>query len=117
MIAKVKARGISRVAATALLAMGLGLGTLTACSSDGAKASCEGTTSCTVTFDRNADHSKITILGVTVQLESANDQSVMLKVGDRQVSVSKGDGVNVGNIHVVVDQITSDQVVVKATRS
>ena len=117
MIAKVKTRGISRVAATAVLALGLGLSTLTACSSDGAKASCEGTTSCTVTFDRSADNAKINILGVTVQLDSVDDQAVTLSVGDRKVTVSKGQGVNAGNIHITVDQVTSDQIVIKATRS
>lgn len=117
MIAKVKARGISRVAATAVLMLGLGLSTLTACSGDGAKASCEGTTSCTVTFDRSVDHAKIDILGVTVQLDSADDSGVTLSVGDRQVTVSKGNGVTVGNISVTLDQVTDDQVIIKATRS
>jgi hypothetical protein len=103
--------------ATAVLALGLGLGTLTACSSQGAKASCEGTTSCTVTFDRSADHAQIKILGVTVQLENVGDQAVTLSVGGRKVTVSKGQGVNAGNIHITLDQVTADQIVVKATRS
>jgi hypothetical protein len=116
MIAKVKSRGISRVAATAFLALALGLGTLTACSGAGAKATCEGTSSCTVTFDRTAEHAKISVLGVTVQLDSVNDQAVTLSVGDRKVTVSKGDGVNVGKIHVTLEEITSDEIVIKATR-
>ena len=117
MIAKVKPRGISRVVATAVLALGLGLGTLTACSGEGASATCDGTSSCTITFDRSADTAKIEILGQTVQLVSATDSSVTLSVNDQDVTVNKGDGVTVGNLTVAVEQITADEVVVKASRS
>jgi hypothetical protein len=117
MIAKVKSRGISRVVATAALVVGLGLGTLTACSGEGASAKCDGTTSCTVTFDRKADTAQIQILGQTIKLVSATDQSVTLSVNDKNVTVDKGDGVTVAGITVAVDQITADQIIVKATRS
>lgn len=103
--------------ATAVLAIGLGLGTLTACSGEGATAKCDGTTSCTVTFDRKADTAQISVLGQTVKLVSATDSSVTLSVNDKNVTVNKGDGVTVGSITVAVDQITADQIVVKATRS
>lgn len=117
MIAKVKPRGISRVVAAAVLAFGLGLGTLTACSGEGATATCNGTSSCTVTFDRKANTAKIEILGQTVQLVSATDSAVTLAVNGKNVTVDKGDGVTIGSLKVAVDQITPDQIVVKATRS
>jgi hypothetical protein len=117
MILKVKLRGISRVAAAAVLALGLSMGSLAACSSHGAKASCESSSSCTVTFDRNTSNAKVSVLGQTVELINSDNQSVTLSVNGKQVNVAKGSGVNVGKIHVTVDQITSDKVVVKATRS
>lgn len=103
--------------ATAVLAIGLGLGTLTACSGEGASATCDGTSSCTITFDRKADAAKIEILGQTMQLVSATDSSVTLSVNDKDVTVNKGQGVSVGNLSVSVDEITADEIVVKATRS
>jgi len=117
MISNVGVRGILRVAAGAVLALGLGLGGLTACSSEGAKASCTNTTSCTVTFDRRADTAKIELLGVSVQLVSADDSSATLSVGGQEVTVRNHASASVGGLSVTVDEITPEQIVVKVNRA
>lgn len=117
MISKVKSRGFLRVAAIVLLALGLGLGTLTACSGRGATATCDDDKSCTITFDRQKNHAQIDVLGVSVRLISSSDSSATLAIGDRQVTVNKGQTVKVGNLAVTVEQITSTQVIVKVART
>jgi hypothetical protein len=117
MIANVGLRRIFRVAASAVLALGLGLGTLTACSGEGASASCTSTTACTVTFDRKADTAKIELLGVSVELVSADDSSVTLSVGGQQVTVQNHASVSVGGLTVAVDDITPEKITVKVTRA
>jgi hypothetical protein len=117
MIANVGRSRISRVAAGAVLALGLGLGSLAACSGQGATANCTSSTSCTVTFDRHSDAPKIELLGVTVQLVSADDSSVTLSVGGKQVTVQKDSNVSVGGLTIAVDEITSRQIMLKVTRA
>jgi hypothetical protein len=117
MISNVGVRRIYRVAAGAALALSLGLGTLTACSGEGATANCTSTTACTITFDRRTEAAKIELLGVTVQVVSADDSSVTLSVGGQQVTVQNHASVSVSGLTVAVDEITPEQIVVKVSRA
>jgi len=111
-------RRSSRIAAAALLALGVaGSAALAGCSGEGATASCSSTSECTVTFDRKADTAKVNILGIDISLVSADDTSVTLSVGSQQVTVQKDASASVGNLTVNVTSITADEIVVKVTRS
>ncbi|MFD0595636.1 hypothetical protein ACFQZ4_27690 [Catellatospora coxensis] len=109
------ARRTRRLIATAALAVALTGGALAGCSGEGATSTCS-TTGCTITFERNVTNAKISILGVEVQLVSANQDSVTLKVAGQEVTVQRGDGVNVGDFTVKVTEITDSQVVVQVDR-
>ena len=101
-----------------LLALGLaGSVTIAGCSGDGANASCDGTTSCTITFERRADPATIDILGIKISLQSATENSIKLKVGDEEVTLDQGASTTVAGLTVAVDEITDDQVIIKATRN
>lgn len=115
MIAYMFARRTGRLIAIVALATALTGGALAGCSGEGATATCS-TTTCTITFDRNVTDAKVSILGIEVQLVSADQDSVTLKVGGQQVTVQRGDGVQVGDLSVKVTSITDSQVVVEASR-
>jgi hypothetical protein len=118
MISDMAAHRVSRVFTAVLLCFGLaGAATLVGCSSEGASTSCDSTSSCTVTFDRKSDTAKVTILGVTVQLVSADDESVTLSVGGTEVTVKNNATTSVGELTIGLDRITADQVTVKITRA
>ncbi|WP_155368898.1 hypothetical protein [Catellatospora vulcania] len=101
--------------ATAALMAALTGGALAGCSGEGATSTCSST-GCTITFERNVTNAKISILGIEVQLVSANNDSVTLKVAGQEVTVQRGDGVQVGDFSVKVTSITDSQVVVEVTR-
>ncbi|GIF97229.1 hypothetical protein [Catellatospora citrea] len=109
------ARRTSRLIATAVLVAALTGGALAGCSGEGATSTCS-TTGCTITFERNVTNAKISILGVEVQLVSANQDSVTLKVAGQEVTVQRGDGVSVGDFTVKINEITDSQVVVQVDR-
>lgn len=101
-----------------LLTLGIaGTATLTGCSGQGATATCDGTTSCTITFERKPEPTKIDILGVSISLERATDTSVTLKVGDQEVTLDKGASKTVGGLTVAVQEVTDSQVIVKVSRN
>lgn len=118
MITGMTGRRVARAVSAALLAFGLaGSVTLAGCSGQGATANCDGTQSCTVTFERRSDHAKIDILGLTISLESVNENSVTLNVGGKQITVDKGTSTTIGNLTVTVDKVTETEVTIKATRT
>ncbi|GAA1638712.1 hypothetical protein GCM10009679_49710 [Saccharothrix algeriensis] len=116
MIAYMFARRMARLTATAALVAALTGGALAGCSGEGATASCS-TSTCTITFERNVTNAKISILGIEVQLVSADDTSATLKVGGQQVTIQRGDGVNVGDFSAKVTSVTDSQVVVEISRA
>jgi len=108
----------SRWTATALLALSLGgTATLAGCSAENASANCSSTSECTITFQRNADQAKISVLGVEISVVSADDSSVTLKVGGQQVTVQRDASATVGGLTVNLTSITDSEIVVKVTRS
>jgi hypothetical protein len=109
------ARRTRRLIATTALAVALTGGALAGCSGEGATSTCSST-GCTITFERNVTNAKISILGIEVQLVSANNDSVTLKVAGQEVTVARGDGVQVGDFSVKITSITDTQVVVEVTR-
>jgi hypothetical protein len=116
MIAYMFARRTARLAATVTLVAALTGGALAGCSGQGATASCS-TNTCTITFERNVTNAKISILGIEVELVSADANSATLKVGGQQVTIQRGDGVTVGDFTVKVTSVTDSQVVVEASRT
>jgi hypothetical protein len=109
------ARQPGRFLAAVMLAMTLTAGALAGCSGKGATSSCS-TTQCTITFERSTPNASIKILGVQVELVSATDNSATLKVAGAQVTINRGEGLNVGNLSVKVTEITPNQIVVQASR-
>ncbi|MBV1849249.1 hypothetical protein [Catellatospora tritici] len=112
MVARRTGRQLAAVALAAVLASG----SLAGCSGEGATATCS-TSTCTITFDRSVNNAKISILGVEVQLVSADADTVTLKVAGNQVSINRGDGVKVGDLSVKVTSVTDSQIVVEASRN
>ncbi|MBB5871358.1 hypothetical protein F4553_004737 [Allocatelliglobosispora scoriae] len=109
---------LARTFSALMLALGLaGSVVLAGCSGEGATATCDGTTSCTVTFERKADPTTINILGLTISLQSATENSITLKVGDQEITLDKGASTSIAGLTVSVDEITDTQVIVKATRN
>jgi hypothetical protein len=118
MITGVIGHRLARVFSAALLGVSLaGSAALAGCSGEGASATCDGTTSCTITFERKASPTSINVLGVKVSLESATADTITLKVGDKDVTLNKSDSTTVAGLTFAVDNITDTQVVVKVSRS
>jgi hypothetical protein len=112
------AQRLARGVAAAVLTLSLAGGTLAACSGEGAKADCDkAEKSCTVTFDRSTQNPQISILGVKIKLETVDNQNVTFSVGGRTVTVEKGSTKTIGKFTVSLNQVTSDQIVVKVSRT
>ncbi|NUR70025.1 MAG: hypothetical protein HOU81_04325 [Hamadaea sp.] len=108
----------SRWTAAALLTLGLaGPATLAGCSAENASANCASTSECTITFQRNADKAKVSVLGVDISVVSATDDSVTLAVGGQQVTVKRDASASVGSLTVNLTSISDSEIVVKVTRS
>jgi hypothetical protein len=116
MITLMVARKLARQIAAVTLAAGLAAGSLAGCSGEGAESSCS-TSECTITFDRSVADAQISILGVQVQVVSATDDAVTLKVADREATINRGEGVNVGDFEAKVESITDTEIVVKVSRA
>jgi hypothetical protein len=89
----------------------LPLGTLAACSSEGAETDCT-INACTVTFNRGVD-ARASILGVEAELVSVQGQNVTMKIAGQQITVPVGEGEQAEGFNVAVQSVTQDNVVVK----
>ncbi|MEV0267685.1 hypothetical protein AB0H43_02825 [Hamadaea sp. NPDC050747] len=108
----------SRWTAAALLTLGLaGPATLAGCSAENASANCPSTSECTVTFQRNADKAQVSVLGVQISVVSADDSSVTLSVGGKEVTVQRDASATIAGLTVNVTSISDSEIVVKVTRS
>jgi hypothetical protein len=96
--------------AAGLLAAGLAVVPLAACSSD--NVSCT-TNSCTATLDGDGAQAKI--LGTTVKFSGVRDGRATLGVGDASVSCAEGEKVAAGPLSVTCTSVTQDAVEITAS--
>lgn len=94
-----------------LAAAALGLAVLAGCSSDGVETDCS-LNACTLTFDRGVSASA-DILGVKVELVSAQDGQATVAVAGEQVTLPVDQATEVGGMQVTVKSVTAEQVVVQ----
>jgi hypothetical protein len=104
----------SRIARTAagLLAAGLVLAPLTACSSKNVSCS---TNSCTATL--SGDEASAKIFGTTVKFGGVKDGRATLGVGDASVSCAEGESIGAGPLSVTCTDVTDDAVELTAKLS
>jgi len=102
----------SRTARTAagLLAGGLVLAPLAACTSQNVSCS---TSSCTATL--SGDGASAKIFGTTVEFGGVQDGRATLGVGDANVSCAEGESVAAGPLSVTCTSVTDDAVEVTAS--
>lgn len=93
-------------------ALVLGLGALTACSSDNVDCS---TDACTVTFDRGVS-ADAEVLGVDVKLVEVDNGVVKLDVGGTVVSVPVDGSAEAQGFDITVQKVTDDQVVIRVQK-
>jgi hypothetical protein len=98
--------------AGSLLAAGLALGSLGACSFSSDNVSCSGT-SCSVTL--SGDGAKADVLGNTLTLSGIKDGTATLGAGGASVSCTQGQSVTAGPLHLTCSKITSDAVTLTAS--
>jgi hypothetical protein len=105
-------RGTGRTLAAATLVGGLAAGLLAGCSvsGHGASASCSAS-QCTVTLDRSAAGSGISILGVRVDLVSVTGNAVTLQVADQTVTIPGSQSVQAGNLTIKIQSVSGSQIV------
>ena len=101
----------ARIAA-GLLAGGLLLAPLTACSFTSNNVSCT-TSSCTATL--SGDGATADILGTTIEFGGVTDGRATLGVGDASVSCAEGESVGVGPLSVTCSSVSEDSVEITAT--
>lgn len=97
-----------------LAAAALGLAVLAGCSSEGVDTDCS-VTACTLTFDRGVSASA-DILGVKVELVSAQDGQATVSVAGEKVTLPVNQTSEVGGMQVTVKSVTAEQVVVQVAQ-
>ena len=104
----------TRTARTAagLLAGGLLLAPLTACSFTSQNVSCS-TKSCTATL--SGDGAKAEIFGTTLEFAGTQDGRATLGVGDASVSCAEGESVAAGPLSVTCTSVTDEAVEITAS--
>jgi hypothetical protein len=115
MITLMVARMLARQIAAVTLAAGLAGGALAGCSGEGSTSNCS-TSQCTITFQRNVENARISILGIEVQVVSATNDTVSLKVAGQDLTINKGQGVSAGDFQVQVQEITDTEIIVQVSR-
>jgi hypothetical protein len=98
--------------ATALVAGGLVLAPLTACSFSSNNVSCT-TSSCTVTL--SGDGAEAEILGTTLSFGGIQDGRASLSVGGASVSCAEGESVTAGPLELQCSTVTDDSVELTAS--
>ncbi|GAA3226909.1 hypothetical protein ACFO1B_22625 [Dactylosporangium siamense] len=104
---------LTRRLASVAAALVIGVGALTACSSDNVTCS---TNACTVTFDRGVD-AESSVLGVDVKFVSVDNGVVKLEVGGTTVSVPVDGSTQAQGFDITVQSVTDSQVVVRIQTS
>jgi hypothetical protein len=97
-----------------LLAGGLLLAPLTACSFTANGVSCS-TSSCTVTL--TGDGAEVEILGTTLSFGGIQDGRASLSVGGASVSCAEGESVTAGPLDLQCTSVTDDSVELTASLS
>ncbi|MEU0540783.1 hypothetical protein [Nocardia sp. NPDC005978] len=101
-----------RLVAVPVFALLVPLG-LSACSAEGPGSKSDCTISgCTITFTRGVN-AKASVLGVDAELVAVNGNTVTLKVAGQEVRVPVGETQPADGMNVTVQEVTTDQVVVK----
>ena len=95
-----------------LLAGGLLLAPLTACTITSNNVSCSGS-SCSVTL--SGDGAEAEILGTTVTFGGVQDGRASLGAGGASVSCAEGESVGVGPLQIECTSVTDDAVEITAT--
>jgi len=90
------------------------IGTAAGCSDENGSVNCD-LDSCTMSMDRNADDSTVSVLGSDVTLVSATGDQAVLKVAGQQVTVpvDASSAVDAGGLGITITSITQDSVNVK----
>src|SRR3712207_6595061 len=101
----------ARIAA-GLVAGGLLLAPLSACSFTSDNVSCT-TSSCTVTL--SGDGAEVDILGTTLSLGDVQDGRASLSVGGASVSCAEGESVTAGPLELQCSSVTDDSVELTAS--
>jgi hypothetical protein len=104
---------LTRRLATVTAALVLGLGGLSACSSDNVDCT---TDACTVTFDRGVE-AESSVLGVDVKLVAVDSGAVRLDVGGTTVSVPVDGSTQAQGFDISVQKVTDAEVVVRIQKS
>jgi hypothetical protein len=100
--------------AAGLLAAGLAVVPLTACSFTSDNVSCSGS-SCTATL--SGDGATAKVLGTTVEFGGVQDGRATLGIGDASVSCAEGESVSAGPLSVTCTSVTDDAVELTASLS
>ena len=100
--------------AAGLLAGGLALAPLSACSVGSDNVSCS-TSSCSVTLIGNG--AEADILGTTLAFGGVQDGRATLRVGDANVSCAQGESVTAGPLSLECTTVTDDSVELTASLS
>ena len=111
--ANVTNSALRRACATALVAVTLGLGGLTACGSGGSNTDCS-VNGCTVTFPRSGN-AEVSVLGVSARLLGVDGDVARIEVAGQTVSVPVGGQTQAGGFAVGVERVTDTEVVVRVT--
>jgi hypothetical protein len=98
--------------AAGLLAGGLTVAALSACSFTSNNVSCT-TSSCTATL--SGDGATADILGTTIEFGGVTDGRATLGVGDASVSCAEGESVAVGPLSVTCSAVNEDSVEITAS--
>ncbi|GGM30780.1 hypothetical protein ACFFX1_46310 [Dactylosporangium sucinum] len=106
-------RRIARKATVVTAAIVLGLGGLTACSTDNVECS---TNACTVTFDRGVE-AESSVLGVDVKLVGVDNGVVKLDVAGTTVSVPVDGSTEAQGFNITVQEVTDKNVVIRIQTS
>jgi hypothetical protein len=100
--------------AAGLLAGGLALASLSACSFSSENVSCSAST-CTVTL--SGDGAEAEILGTTLTFGGIQDGRAQLSVGGASVSCGEGETVSAGPLSLECSGVTGDSVELSASLS
>jgi hypothetical protein len=104
---------LTRRLATVAAALAIGLGALTACSSDNVECT---TSACTVTFDRGVE-AESNVLGVDIKLVGVDNGVVKIDIEGTTVSVPVDGSTQAEGFDITVQKVTDSEVVVRVQTS
>ena len=104
---------LTRRLATVAAALVIGMGALTACSSDNVDCT---TNACTVTFDRGVE-AESSVLGVDIKLVGVDNGVVKVDIEGTTVSVPVDGSTQAQGFDITVQKVTDSQVVIRVQTS